>query len=84
MVVGDVIIFGRGDPVPADCVLLTTSATSGECYVITANIDGETTPKLRAVPEMSRGGLAIADLLDTGLVTVGTVALSCTTILVQG
>ena len=47
--VGDVIIVKRGESVPADCALLATSSTNGMCYVMTANLDGETNLKLKQV-----------------------------------
>jgi P-type E1-E2 ATPase len=46
--VGDVLELREGEPVPADCLLLATQNASGECYVETRSLDGETNlkPKL--------------------------------------
>eukprot|EP00397_Hematodinium_sp_SG-2012_P000698 GEMP01000699.1.p1 GENE.GEMP01000699.1~~GEMP01000699.1.p1 ORF type:complete len:748 (+),score=124.00 GEMP01000699.1:32-2275(+) len=43
--VGDVIQLSYGDGVPADVILLSTSAETGTTYVETKNLDGETNLK---------------------------------------
>ena len=40
----------KGDMIPADLVILATSAESNSCYIDTASIDGETSLKIRRAP----------------------------------
>ena len=49
--VGSIIKVLRNEPVPADIVLLTVSeehSKSGECFVETKNLDGETNLKIKS------------------------------------
>ncbi|KAJ2390080.1 hypothetical protein GGI23_005697 [Coemansia sp. RSA 2559] len=46
--VGDMLILKTGDPVPADLLILSTSADDNGCYVETKNLDGETNLKPRS------------------------------------
>ncbi|KAJ3323427.1 putative aminophospholipid-translocase [Blyttiomyces sp. JEL0837] len=49
--VGDIIFVSKDQRVPADCVLLRTTETSGACFIRTDQLDGETDWKMRiAVP----------------------------------
>ncbi|KAJ1630160.1 hypothetical protein T492DRAFT_1005633 [Pavlovales sp. CCMP2436] len=48
--VGDLVVLRDRQVLPADAVLLTSSAANGVAYVDTANIDGETNLKLREPP----------------------------------
>ncbi len=43
--VGDIVLQRANDVFPCDMVLLSTSETTGECYVTTASLDGETNLK---------------------------------------
>ncbi|CEP00899.1 unnamed protein product (mitochondrion) [Plasmodiophora brassicae] len=45
--VGDVIKIDEGQEFPADLIVLVTSKHDNTCYINTANLDGEVTPKLR-------------------------------------
>ena len=43
--VGDIVHLQDGEDVPADLVVLSTSLEQGQCFVMTANLDGETSLK---------------------------------------
>ena len=43
--VGDIVRVDNHDQFPCDLVLLATSNTNGKCFVMTANLDGETNLK---------------------------------------
>lgn len=45
--VGDFVRIYNDDQIPADIVILSTSAADGACYVETKNLDGETNLKVR-------------------------------------
>lgn len=47
ILVGDIISVDENQEIPCDMVLLYSSRDNGECYVQTANIDGETDLKLK-------------------------------------
>ena len=46
--VGDLILFGKNQRVPADLVLLRNPDSSGTCFIRTGQLDGETGWKVRA------------------------------------
>ncbi|KAJ2782484.1 phospholipid transporting ATPase [Coemansia javaensis] len=48
--VGDIVLLRDGDSVPADLLLLASSAEDGACFVETKNLDGETNLKAKAAP----------------------------------
>ena len=43
--VGDIVRVRRDEQFPADLVIISTSSSSGKCFVMTANLDGETNLK---------------------------------------
>ncbi|OAF65750.1 hypothetical protein A3Q56_06539 [Intoshia linei] len=45
--VGDIVRINKNDRIPADLILLQTSESSGNCYIRTDQLDGETDWKLR-------------------------------------
>ncbi|KAJ3184441.1 putative aminophospholipid-translocase [Gaertneriomyces sp. JEL0708] len=45
--VGDMILIEKNQRIPADCILLRTTETSGACFIRTDQLDGETDWKLR-------------------------------------
>ena len=45
--VGEIIYLTENDIVPTDAVILSTSNTAGLCYVMTANLNGETSLKTK-------------------------------------
>lgn len=45
--VGDIILIEKDQRVPADCILLKTTETTGSCFIRTDQLDGETDWKLR-------------------------------------
>ena len=51
--VGDIVLMNDGQMVPADCLLLSTDDSLGQCYVSTANLDGERNLKPKLAPQMT-------------------------------
>jgi phospholipid-translocating ATPase len=60
--VGDFVIIEKNQRVPADCVLLRTSDSSGTCFVRTDQLDGETDWKLRVAIEPTQAVQSDTDL----------------------
>ncbi|KAK1945820.1 putative phospholipid-transporting ATPase [Phytophthora citrophthora] len=53
--VGELVRIGENEEVPADIVLVASGSPNGQCYVMTANLDGESSLKPRFVqPEICR------------------------------
>lgn len=51
--VGDIIYLTEDETVPCDAVVLASS-NQGQCYVMTANLDGETSLKTKEAPPMTK------------------------------
>lgn len=45
--VGNLILLESDDPIPADCIILSTGLEEKICYIETANLDGETNLKIK-------------------------------------
>lgn len=52
--VGDILKLQGDDEVPCDCVLLSSSAPNGDCFIQTTNLDGESNLKGRFSKEKTR------------------------------
>ena len=67
--VGDFVVVRNREMIPADLILLASSAEGGTAYVETSSIDGETNLKLRSSPQLPRAlsGGEEAPLLREGL-----------------
>lgn len=61
--VGDLVKLQKGSRVPADMVLLQSSENSGECFIKTDQLDGETDWKLRIACPITQN-LKTEDLLN--------------------
>ena len=61
--VGDVVRVERDQMFPADLVLISTSKPDGKCFVMTANLDGETNLKMKYANKTTRNCNSL-DLLD--------------------
>ena len=48
--VGDIIKCYTNDEIPCDTVLLSSDDRLGECFITTANLDGETNLKVQETP----------------------------------
>lgn len=61
--VGDIIYIEKGQRVPADCLLLKSEDNSGEVFIRTDQLDGETDWKRRNSPSETQS-CALSSLLD--------------------
>ena len=53
--VGDVLLVRAGEEFPCDLILLSTDdVESGECYITTANVDGEANLKIRTALDITK------------------------------
>eukprot|EP00475_Leptophrys_vorax_P029959 TRINITY_DN44436_c0_g1_i1.p1 TRINITY_DN44436_c0_g1~~TRINITY_DN44436_c0_g1_i1.p1 ORF type:complete len:1179 (+),score=393.39 TRINITY_DN44436_c0_g1_i1:363-3539(+) len=50
--VGDILRVAKNEFFPADCILIASSSTDNNCYINTAELDGETAPKARRSPRL--------------------------------
>uniref|UniRef100_A0A7S1RD31 Phospholipid-transporting ATPase n=1 Tax=Alexandrium catenella TaxID=2925 RepID=A0A7S1RD31_ALECA len=59
--VGDALVVRADEELPADIVVLASSGEEGNCYVSTANLDGETNLKLKTAPSSMQTALVGID-----------------------
>lgn len=59
--VGDIIKMNNGCMVPADCIVLQTNDPLGQCYISTANLDGERNLKPKLAPSLTQGKIVKLD-----------------------
>ena len=52
--VGDILYLVEDQEVPCDAIVLNTSHAQGQCYVMTANLDGETSLKTRVSASLTK------------------------------
>ena len=52
--VGDILYLTEDQEVPCDAIVLNTSHSGGQCYVMTANLDGETSLKTRVSATLTK------------------------------
>lgn len=64
LAVGDFVRVHKGRRIPADLVLLQTSEPSGETFIKTDQLDGETDWKLRIAPQVTQQAALVDELLE--------------------
>ena len=64
LMVGDILAVRNKAKFPCDLLLLSTSSLQGKCYVMTANLDGETNLKPKLAVRQTRR-LVTVNLLQT-------------------
>ena len=52
--VGDIVYLTDNDMIPCDLVVLSTSLDHGQCYTMTANLDGETSLKTKQATPLTK------------------------------
>jgi P-type E1-E2 ATPase len=57
LAVGHILKLDNNQPVPADCVVLSTGEEHGMCYISTESLDGEQNLKPKLAPNMTQGKL---------------------------
>ena len=69
--VGDILYLVEDQEVPCDAIVLNTSHTQGQCYVMTANLDGETSLKTRVSASLTKqvSSLVIMTMMMTNVVS---------------
>eukprot|EP00475_Leptophrys_vorax_P021255 TRINITY_DN28972_c0_g4_i1.p1 TRINITY_DN28972_c0_g4~~TRINITY_DN28972_c0_g4_i1.p1 ORF type:complete len:1066 (-),score=293.24 TRINITY_DN28972_c0_g4_i1:1463-4660(-) len=53
--VGDILKINKNEDFPVDCVVLLSSKADNTCYISTAELDGEVTPKVRSAVNAFKG-----------------------------
>ena len=61
--VGDILLLREDQEVPCDVIVLSTSHQSGQCYVMTANLDGETSLKTRFSAQLTKQAKTVKTLM---------------------
>ena len=65
--VGDIVRVDRNQQFPCDLVLLSSSNSTGKCFVMTANLDGETNLKPLFASKETKGSSCFHNILQTSL-----------------
>ena len=65
--VGDIVRVDRNQQFPCDLVLLSSSNSTGKCFVMTANLDGETNLKPLFASKETKGSSCFYNILQTSL-----------------
>ena len=60
--VGDIVAVKDKEKFPCDLLLLSTSSLQGKCYVMTANLDGETNLKPKLAVQQTRKFITVSFL----------------------
>lgn len=60
--VGDIVYLEDNDMIPCDMVVLSTSQDQGQCYVMTANLDGETSLKTKSSTPLTKNMRSIEEI----------------------
>ena len=60
--VGDIVYLEDNDMIPCDMVVLSTSQDQGQCYVMTANLDGETSLKTKFASPLTKNMRSIEEI----------------------
>ena len=73
--VGDIVRVERNQQFPCDLVLLSSSNSTGKCFVMTANLDGETSLKTRVSASLTKQVIIIMTIM-TIILTIMTIILT--------
>ncbi|KAJ2694882.1 hypothetical protein H4218_005429 [Coemansia sp. IMI 209128] len=61
--VGDLLMIGKDDWIPADCIVVASSGFDGTCFVETAALDGETTLKQKQALDATNAAIQTPEQL---------------------
>ena len=62
ILVGDIVYLTENEKIPCDMVVLSTSQDQGQCYTMTANLDGETSLKTKMSTPLTKNMRCAEDL----------------------
>lgn len=62
IMVGDIVYLSDNDMIPCDLVVLSTSQDQGHCYIMTANLDGETSLKTKVASPLTKNMRSIEEI----------------------